>query len=258
MNNKNLVELKKRDLDKCYLSIYCISQEIYVNLGDGKIDKQIVYLFYGCNLLGQRRYISYTSSIYHTSEWYDFFQCFKNRCLENIFYAVIPDIKAMKDALKLSFPNIEVLPSIFDGISKVMKYFASHDKTTLLMAIKNVFLADDISQYQIYRDNFNELFSSPFTLDLISPFLDKAKSVYYLPLHMRKAIFAFYFLRDNIKKLNVISHSKNHFDNVEDFISSCVPVFQSFELKTYCPKNTWLIVLNTLYDSKKDLLKSYL
>ena len=260
MNNKSLDELKKRNLDNCYFSIYCVSQEVLMDLGNGKIDKEVIYLFYGCNLLGQRRYISSitASSVSLTSDWYDFFQSFKSRGLIEVVYAVFPDIKPMIDAIKLSFLNVDVFISIFDAINSIYKYFSHGYTNSLFPFIKNVFLANDLNDYKINRDKFNLSFSSPFTLDLINPFFDKAKDYYFLPLNMRKAIFAFYFIRENIKKLSVISHSKHYFSSLDDFIVLCVPIFQIFEARTYCSKKTWVSILDFLYSAKKDLIKPFL
>lgn len=260
MNNKNLDELQKRDLDKCYFCLYCVPVHIFLNLGNNKIDKKEVYVFYGCNLLGQRRYIAsiLADDFPSTSDWYDFFQSFKNRGLEQLLYAVLIDNKAMKDALKLSFLDVFPILSIFDAISKISKYFSSSYGSNVLTYIKNIYLGSDLSEYDIYLDNFKEAYPSSFALDLIESNLIKAKDIYSLPLHLRKALYSFYFLRDNIKRLIVISHSKQYFNSLNEFISDCIPVFQVLELKTYCSKKAWVEVLNTLYETKKELIKPYL
>lgn len=258
MNNKNLEELKKRDLDKCYFCLYAVSVDVYVNL-DNKINPQKVYHFYGCNLTGKRRYIaSIIDSNLTTSQWYNFFQSFKNRNLEQIIYACIPDNKAMKDALKLAYLNIEIIISIFDAINKVYKYFSSGYSNSILSYIKSIYLANDLNEYDVYLNNFKEMYPNAFALDLLESNFKRAKEYYFMSIHLRKAIFAFYFLRDNIKRLMVIGHSKQYFSNLDDYLNSCISLFQSFETKTYCSKKDWLEILNTLYDSKKELIKSYL
>ena len=260
MNNKSLIELNKRDFDKCLFCLYCLPVDIFMSLDDGKVDSQTIYLFYGCNLLGKRKYLSsiIASNISSTSSWYDFFQTFKSRGLEQIIYAVLPNNKLLKDALKLSFLNVEPILSIFDTIMKISKYFSANYSSNLLTFIKNVYLGNDLADYELSLSTFKDTYSSPFILDLVDNNLIKAKDIYYLPQHIRKNIFSYYFLRDNLKKLVVISHSKQHFSSLNDFIELCLPIFQNFETKMYCSKSDWLIVLDYLYDSKKDLIKPYL
>ena len=260
MNNKNLEQLNKRDFDKCYFCLYCISIDIYMSLDDGKVDTQNIYLFYGCNLLGKRKYLTSTiaSNFNSTSSWYDFFQSFKNRGLKEIVYAVLPNNKYLKDALKLSFLNVEPILSIFDTIFKISKYFSSGYSSNLLTYIKNIYLGNDLNEYTLNLNTFKNTYNSPFILDLVNDNLIKAKDIYYLPFNIRKAIFSYYFLRDNLKKLITISHSKNFFSSLNDFLELCLPVFQTFETKMYCSKSEWLDLLNTLYLTKKDLIKEFL
>ena len=260
MNNKSLIELNKRDFDKCLFCLYCLPIDIYMALDDGKIDTQTVFIFYGCNLLGKRRYLSsiIVSHDFPTSSWYEFFQSFKTRGLQQIIYAVLPNNKHLKDALKLAFLDVESIISIFDTIMKISKYFSTSYSSSLLTFIKNVYLGSDLSDYEANLNIFKETYNSPFILDIVNDNLIKAKDYYNIPQHVRKNIFSYYFLRDNLKKLLVISHSKHFFSSLDDFIESCLPIFQVFETKMYCPKSEWLELLNTLYITKKDLLKPFL
>ena len=231
-----------------------------MSLDDGKVDSQTVYLFYGCNLLGKRKFLAsiIASNLSLTSSWYDFFQSFRSRGLEQIVYAVLPNNKQLIDALKLSFLNVESILSIFDTIMKISKYFSAGYSSTLLTFIKNVYLGADLLDYEANLNIFKDAYNSPFILDLVDNNLIKAKDYYYLPQHIRKNIFSYYFLRENLKKLIVISHSKQYFSSLDDFLELCLPTFQVFESKMYCSKSDWLAVLDFLYDSKKDLIKPYL
>ena len=126
------------------------------------------------------------------------------------------------------------------------------------MYIKNIYLGHDLSEYEVNLTSFKEAYNLPFILDLINDNLIKAKDFYSIPYNIRKNIFSYYFLRDNFKKLLVISHSKQFFSSLDDFLVLCLPVFQLFERKMYCSKVDWLALLNSLYDIKKDLIKPYL
>ena len=260
MNNQNLEQLNKRDFDECYFCLYCVSLDVFMSLEHGKVEKQNIYVFYGCNLLGKRMYLTsvVASNITTTSSWYDFFQTFKTRGVKEIFYATLPNNKYLKEALKLAFLNIETFLSIYDTIDKVSKYFSNKYDSDLLTYIKNIYLANDLNGYNLSIDEFKSNYNYPFILELINDNLNKAKDIYYLPFNIRKCIFAYYFLRENLKDLIVISHKKPSFSSLDEFLELCLPVFQAIEVRIPCSKAEWLDILNVLYSLKKDLIKEYL
>ena len=86
MNNQTVNELNNRNLDSCYFSIICFPTNIYFKSSEIDNNQQTLYVFYGCNLKGVRKFITAVISddFYKTSDWYNFFLKLKKRNLQKI------------------------------------------------------------------------------------------------------------------------------------------------------------------------------
>lgn len=261
MNNQTLNEINKRDLDNCYFSISFSSSTIFFNDSKDYIYKRKVYTIIGCNVFGVRKYITsiFADQFEKTSNWYDFFLLLKKRGLTNIFFAVIPDNKYLKDAIKLAFPETYCFLSCFEIIDKIYKYFTQSYSSGFLEAIKDIFISEDINKFNLKVNDFYETYGTfPFIIDISKKYFDIAKSYFFLDFNLRKHIYSFYFNRDLCKKLTVFSHSKPYFFNINEFEQCLLPLIKTFETRMYTSKNEWNVIINLLYNYNKDLIMKYL
>lgn len=260
MYNLTINELRNRDLDKCYFLIMCFKTNINILKGD-EILKKEVYIFYGCNLFGVRKFldIAIASDFKKPSDWYNFLLNLKNRKVESILYANIPYNNILKNALMLTFKDIKVFISCFEPIDTIFKYYNARYDTNVFTIIKNIYLSDTIDGYNTYISLFKQEFSSsPFLVDILEKNLNSVKKYYSLDIAIRKHIFCFYFYRETYKKIYSSSHSKYTFNNTDELLELLIPFIQRMETRCYCPKKQWLDLINYIYSSNKDLLKKYL
>ena len=260
MCNLTINELHNRDLDKCYFLIMCFKSNINLMKGD-EICKKEVYIFYGCNLLGVRKFldICIADDFSKPSDWYNFFLKLKNRNVESILFANIPNNKMLKDALMLTFKNINVFISCFEPIDTIFKYFNARYDTNVFSIIKNIYLSDSIDDYYSSISLFKQEFSnSPFLIDILEKDLISIKNYYSFDILLRKHIFSFYFYRDNRKKLFSSTHSKPFFNNLDELLHLLLPFINTMESRCYCSKKEWICLINLIYSDNKDLLKNYL
>ena len=261
MNNSSISELNNRNLDLCYFSVYCIPVTIYFNYGNYYINQRELYIFFGCNLKGIRKYIisCFKDEFTKTSDWYNFFLSLKKRNITNIIFVSIPDNPFLKEALSLAFNGIEVFYSFYDIWNIFYKYYSGKTFRNFLTTIRELYLSTDVNLYHITYQNFlSDYKDSQFIIDMLDHHLKKIENYYYLDLELRKAIFAFYFNRELIKKLMVISHSKPYFSSIEEFTQELIPIIQVIESKMYCSKIRWVNIINLIYSSKRELIKCYL
>ena len=261
MNNQTVKELNNRKLDECYFSIICFPIKIYFKEGENNISIKDIYIFYGCTLQGVRKFITATiaDDYEKTSDWYNLFLTLKRRNIKNILYALLPDNKMLKDAIRLAFQEVEILVSCFEAINKINKYYPCKYSSDVFKLIKNIYLSDSLSDYSIAIDEFKLQYNdSNFILDLLENDFKYAKTNYCYNLELRKHILSFYFFRDVSKKLVVISHSKPYFISTDEFVNEMLHIIKSNETKMYCSKKEWINLLNMLYQNKKDLIKTYL
>lgn len=260
MTTISLEQFKKRKLDKCFFNLICISHTINFIDKNGILCTREVYFFFGCNLQGVRKYIdSCIIDDNSTSMWYDFFQSLKNSLIEEILFANIPNNKQLKSALLLSFPNIDIIFSFQDAINIVSKYFTINYSTPVFKHIKNIFLAKDINNFEFILEQFYTNYNStPFVIDLLEESFKNAKKNLTKPYIIRHSVLSFYFVRDTKKILTVIANSKKYFNNLEDFLSNCTCLFTKIQVRMYCSKSKWCLVLNSVYKDKKLLISKYL
>lgn len=261
MNNQTLEQLEKRNLDSLYFCIYCITTNVYLQEKEDEVNIKTIYTFWGCNIQGKRKYISscIANNFSTASSWYNFFQKLKNRHLENILFASIPDNKQLSDAIKLAFPDTECFLSSLVSLNKLAKYMTEKYTASFYKEIKDIYVAKNINDFNnniaIFNDKYKD---SKFILDLLENDFKLAKKCYDKPYELRSAIIAFFFSRDLRKRLAVISHTKPFFMSLNDFISAFIYIIPKCERAMYCPKNDWLNIINILYSTKYDLIKSYL
>ena len=261
MNNQNINNLHNRKLDGCYFSITCIPTTIYLNGGDDIVKRKQIYIFYGTNLQGVRKYItSVISDNYSkTSDWYNLFMNLKQRNIETILYANIPDNKPLKDALSLSFKEIKIFISCFEIINKIFKYYSCSYTSNVFNVVKNIYLSNDIKDcnnaINIFYDEFSD---SKFLIDIIEPYFKTIKSYYNYNFTLRHHIFSFYFYRDTYKKLSSFSKSKSFFLSLDEYINLISNLIKKTETRMYSSKSEWLKLINIIYDDNKDLIKGFL
>lgn len=261
MNNQTLTEIKNRKLEPCYFCLYCLPTDFYLNEGNEIVNKHEIYVFIACNIFGVRKYITSinVNDYTKTSDWYDLFQSFKSNGLETILYALLPKNNALKDALRLSFTNIEFIFSFIQLINKIGNYFTLKYSFHLDEQIKNIYIAKDLNEFKIKKEEFIDTYKeNQFILDLLNNYFVNASKTFNYNYLLRKNIYAFYFIRELYKKFNVIKHKKNNFTSIDDFISYLLPSIQLFEKRMYSTKKEWLDLINLIYSSKKDLLINYL
>lgn len=261
MNNQKIIDIYNRKLDSCYFSIICIPINISLQGGDNIIRNKQLYIFFATNLQGVRKYITsvIADDFYKVSDWYNFFMKLKQRNIDIVLYANIPQNKALKDALDLSFKDIKVFISCFEIINKIFKYYPRRYTSNIFNIVKNIYLSDNIKDFDnainIFYDEFAD---SKFLIDIIKPNFNTIKNYYNYSFILRYHIFSFYFYRDTYKKLLSISKSKYYFSSVDEYSDMLIPLIQRIETRMYSSKSEWIKLINILYEDKKDLIKRYL
>ena len=261
MNNNNVNELNNRRLDNCLISIIVFPIKIYFKELEDLVNEKELYLFFSCNIQGKRKYLTsiFKDDCPKTSDWYDFIQILKNRGINVLMYALIPNNDYLCKALKLAFNNVVVFISYIETITKLSKYYTSSYTNNIFNKVRKIYLAKDINEYALNLVSFEEeYFNFPFIIDIFENDLKRAKQYCNFPYELRRFIFSFYFSRELYKKLMTISHSKTHFTSSDEFVSLLLSDIQRIELIMFCPKNVLNNIINILYNDKKDLIKDYL
>lgn len=260
MNNTTIEMLKKRELDKCVILLNCVPVNIYMNEGDDYINERRLYLFYEMGLDGKRRFVApaLEKDMPKTSDWYNFFQELKKRKIETILFAVIPKIKEIKDALKLSYKDVEVFDSYDKTIEKLRKYNTYNHFYEIYKEMRKIYVAKDEVEYQLNYEIFKEKYNNyPFIMDLLNKDIEELRKNYKYPYELRRMIYEFNHSMEIRKKFSELAH-KQSYSSKDEFIKEIIKFIHNSEKAVPYSKKDWLEVVNTIYKLKGEMIKPYM
>lgn len=260
-NNLNIFEINDRKFDNCLLSIQIISTFIFFKDKDEHIRKKEIYSFFSCSIKGKRMYLTsvFKDKYTKTSDWYDLLMIFKNRGINVLLYAVVPNNNDIIKAFKLAFKEIFIYISCFDTIDRLCHYYTDSYSSNIIGKLKRIYLANNIDEYNLAFNDFKEEYLQyQFILDLFEDDFKRYKDYCTKDPQIRKFIISFYFVRDLQKRLNKIAKSKDYFSSLDDFVTELIDDIKRIESKIFCTKKELTTIINYLYNCKKDLIKYYL
>lgn len=256
---KSLKEIEMTKYDECYLIVYAIKINVNVKK-DEIIQKEDMYVLIGLNTQGKRRYIgSYLDNKANHRYWLDVFESIKNKGIRDIIFIAVDDNNFLKKCVKVSFPNINIVPSLIDIVDSFYKYFSDKYSTKIRTEIKSLYLCETLDDYQNNYDLFvekygkNGIFSS-----LINKYLININEIYKYDLNIRKVLFNDYMLK--VLKNNILKLNKNnqYYIEVNDIINLVIDTINNIELFSSYTKKEWLIILESFYKDYKERLEKYL
>jgi transposase-like protein len=261
MNNNNFEELNNRNLDNCLIYLLAIPIKIGYKPNDNQATENELYIFFSCNIRGVRKYVTsvFANDFNKTSDWYDFLLSLKNRGINVLLYAVIPNNDKLSKALKLAFNEVNIYISYSEIINKINKYYTESYTRNFYELIRKIYISNDINGFNIAYNDFCEQFVNyDFIKELLDNAFKRVKQYYNTDYEIRHFIFSIYFYRDTFKIISVISHSKKYFNSLDEFINELIPTIQRIESRMFCTKNELMAIINKLYVNYKDLIKPYL
>lgn len=252
--------LMKRGLERSFFAIYCISTKIYLDSDKYYSEPKKLYTFFGCTLEGKKKFLSciLENEVEKTSEWYNFFQELKKRGIEHCVFALLPNDKELRDAVRLAFPKVEIFMSCDGVIEKLMKYNSYRTKDEVYRQVRGLYVAKDDVEYELNYEDFLERYKAyPFMMDLLNEEIKTAKNGYKYSFKVRRIIYAFNYIIEMKKRFSKYSTGVVY-DNKEEFIEACAHSIFMSESAIHYYKDEWSLVLNEIYEEKTELIKPYL
>jgi len=252
--------LRTRELEKSYFVIYCLSTKISIDDAEGTGGEKKLYVFFGCGLGGKKKYISSVleEELIRTSDWYNYFQTLKKRGMEHVIYALVPKKKEIRDAIKLSYPKVEIFTSCENTINKLQKYNTFKTRDEIYREVRKLYIAKDLIEYELNYKEFVDKYSKyPFIMDLLNEEIKSLKENYKYSFAVRRIIYAFNYIIEMERRFEKINRHEI-FKDKEEFVDICAFFIYSSEAALHYQKEEWANVLNEIYEEKKDLIKPYL
>lgn len=173
-------------------------------------------------------------------------------------FLVTPPNYNIERCVKIIYNNIQIIHSPDNIYSSISKFWADHPSRKILVALKNLFLYEDLKRFEQEYKLFNEIYVDN---KLITLLLDKRKSdiekFYENSCEMRHLFYPFYTIHEMKKYLNKLKTKEPLCTKLNEVIKFCLPLINSFEMGRNYSKSNWLNLISTLYNQYKDEMEDY-
>lgn len=248
----NSQEFKKRKLEECYTVIYVLTKPIKQKYED-TIGNGCLYILIGINLIGKRTVIGFYLNMNDSRDWIRVFEDIKGRGCEDILYISFEADNKFKRALKLIYQDTILIPSIYQRIENINKYFSDSYSNPLPTQLKDLFLSKSNEEFNIkYQTILEKHQDNLLITTVIKKNLNNVIDLCNIDIKLRKILFNYYFIRDVYKRLNKIKNL-NYNATIDDIINLLIEdviYLEKYKSSTKEDIRHILNVLNNLYEER--------
>ncbi len=259
MEKINLTDFQKRKLKKFYLAVYVVTKEIVVRT-DTCISERTLFILWGLDIMGDRQVLGiFFDNPKDNRFWLEIFEDIQARNAQKILFFITSVNRNIERCIKIVYNGINIIHSPDEIFSAITKFWADKPSKKKQIALKNLFLAEDINEYYVKYDMFKQAYANN---KIILMMLDKKqkdiKQFYQFSKSVRKIFYPFYTIREMKKFLNKLKNKEPLCTNITEIIEFCIPFIISFEIGRSYSKLEWLDLISDLYEQYPDVLEEYL
>ena len=246
MNQLTFAECSKKRLDKTYLVVYAIKNEINIKKGD-YIEKSDVYTFVGIDIKGFRQFLNiYQDRVNNNRFWLDCFESLKSRGLQNILFLSVDDNKNMKRTARVAFPDVVFVDSLTYIVPKYYKYTSERCARNLASKLHSLYTQNTLTDFKEAFKHFSETYNNSIHQKLASKYLSNIENQYKYSNNIRNLLFKHSANLEFYDRIRLSFNSNSNYvleieeiydklGNINDFFG-----FTSFK------KREWTLILNDL------------
>lgn len=259
MEKINLLDFQKRKLKDFYLVVYVVKKQIKIRLDTCIADKTL-YLLWGLDIMGNKQVLGiYFDNPNDNRFWLEKFEDIQARNVKKILFFVTPSNKNIERCIKIVYNGVNIVLSPDDTFSSVTRFWADHPSRKMLIALKDLFLTDNIDVYNTQYDLFKEIYvDNKIVLMMLEKKQDLIKDFYQYTKELRKLFYPYYAIYEMKKFLNKIQTQEHLCTDITQVIEFCLPYINSFERGRTYSKSEWLDLISNIYDQYCNDLEVYL
>lgn len=259
MEKINLIDLQKRKLEKCYLSLNFIVENIRTRT-EGCFCNKNLYVLLGTDIEGNRKVIgTFFENTQYNRFWLDVFEDLKARGLEFVLFLVTPHNKNIERCAKIVYNNLNVVYSPDELLIDITRFFTEKSTRKFVKNLKDLFFAKSLDNHIIEMKMFHEQFSNNRIVLLL---LDKRESeiqeFYKYPYEIRKFLYPYYAIRDMRRYLHKLNSQEPLCTNLNEVNIYFLEYINTYESSRSYYRAQWLDFLNFLYERYTKELEDYL
>lgn len=246
MKQLTLSECSKKRLDKTYLVVYAIKNEINMKKSD-YIEKGDIYTLIGIDTKGYRQFINiYQDKVNNKRFWLDCFEALKARGLQDILFLSVDNNKNMKRTAKIAFPNITFVDSLTDIIPKFCKYTSEKDSRKLASKLHSLYTQRTLNECKNELKEFTNIYNNVIQQKLIQKYLNNMEFLYKYSQNIRFLLFKHSANMEFYDKIRLSFNSnKNYISQIEEIYDKLGTVDNYFGFTSF-KKREWILILNDI------------
>lgn len=259
MEKINIVDFQKRKLNDFYITVYVITKEIKIR-AESCITNKTLYVLAAMDILGNRQILGiYFDSESNNRFWLEKFEELKSRGLNKILFFITPPHQNIERCIKIIYNNIHIIKSPDSTYSNITRFFAEKSSRKMSIALKDLFLQNNIENYKIKLELFKEIYIEN---KLIKMLLEKEEkeieNFYKYDYELRKLLYPYYVIRELKKSLNKLKTKEKLCTNLNEVIETAMPCIHTFETERSYSKIEWLELISKLYEEYNNELEEYI
>ena len=218
MNKLCIKDLTKKKLNKMYLSLTVIENEIDIKKND-VIEKSTIYTLVAVDMTGRSNIVNIFLQKTSIRLWIDCFENLKHRGVNNIFFLVSGQHKEIRKAARIAFPNIVTIDSISYIFPKFNQFCTDRSTKNIASKISKLYIQNTLTDYDKEILKFTELYNSPIHKKLIDKYLKNVKESYKFSLNLRKLLYTY---RRNTTLYDIIrlNYKNKYISELEEVLST--------------------------------------
>lgn len=259
MGKINLIDLQRRKLEKCYLSLIFFTKDVKTR-NEGCFCTRKLYVVLGTDIDGRRQVIgTYFENEEYNRFWLEVFEDLKSRGMEFILFLVTPHHRNIERCAKIVYNNVQIVYSPEELIIDITRFFTEKSSRKFVRNLKDLFFAKTLENHITEMKMFEEQFANnKVVLLLLSRKEPEVKEFYKYKYEIRKFLYPYYAIRDMKRYLHKVNNFEELCSNINEINTYFLEYINKYESGRSYYRAEWLELLNIIYEDNEENLEEYL
>lgn len=206
MEKINLIDLQKRRLESCYVSLIFFTKDVKTR-NEGCFSTRKLYVLLGTTIDGSRQVLgTFFENEQYNRFWLEVFEDFKARGMKFVLFLVTPHNKNIERCAKIVYNNINIVYSPEELIMDITRFFTEKSTRKFVRNLKDLFFAKTLENHLIESKMFQEQFANnKVVLLLLNKKEPEIKEFYQYSFEVRRLLYPYYAIRDMKRFLHKVN-----------------------------------------------------